>query len=682
MEVQEIFESNEFNDSDIYELKEEYGDNEEIIKELNILKEIHKFMKDEIFLDNSFLDSRGNRTKGWAEEEKRGGHKYYPPLGWIGFGVNIYDKYDNKYWVSSDNNKNEWAVAYHGVGRNQCSDNVKKIIKLILEGGLKPGSGQALKNEDDVMHPGKKIGIGVYCQPDPKIMEKYAGSVDINGTDYLVALMLRVKPNRIRCSSKKKDLWVLSGDFSEMRPYRILFKKKEKSYSLNKNFYLSNIKESLLNSVAENEKKNKRNNVKKEIIKRQINLKNKSEKINYNYNSNYNNNYNYYNNYNYKKDKLKQTLEDMCIMGSILKEEIIETKKTNPQAFVPIKEATKDKYCDIFCLGLLAQFLEDNGVTTVIERDECNNDNDESVTILQFIMNGMIEKKKYSMTFDFGDKRNNELLNNKYEQEKFHNKLRKKLSLEFNVPEDDIILTYPQKGSYNIQLIFQSNEFNELNLDVFKQKFKDDKELCYLKEINTSLIMDGCKLNKNMLDNNGNRVTGWGVGEKRGGYNYYPPLDNWMGFGLKVTGKYDNGNDEWLACDGNKNEWAVAYHGVRTKMKKNDGSNYTLEEAVRNIYIGGFKKGGAQVHQYKKDLKHKDKIVGEGIYCSPNPKVLEQYASYSRSHTIINGKRYMMGFMMRVKPDKIRISSSEPDYWVLNPTNDEIRPYRILVKEN
>ena len=41
-----------------------------------------------------------------------------------------------------------------------------------------------------------------------------------------------------------------------------------------------------------------------------------------------------------------------------------------------------------------------------------------------------------------------------------------------------------------------------------------------------------------------------------------------------------------------------------------------------------------------------------------------------------------MGFMMRVKPDKIRISSSVPDYWVLNPTDDEIRPYRILVKEN
>lgn len=204
MEIQDIFESKEFNDSDIYELKEEYGDDEEIIKELTTLKEIHTFINEEITLDNSFLDNRGNRINGWAEEEKRGGYKYYPPLEWIGFGINVYDKYGNNSWASSDNNKKEWAVAYHGVGRNQSSDNVKKAVKSILKGGLKPGFGQALKNEDDMMHPGKKIGIGVYCQPDPELMEDHAGTVDINGTEYLVALMLRVKPDRIRCSSKKK----------------------------------------------------------------------------------------------------------------------------------------------------------------------------------------------------------------------------------------------------------------------------------------------------------------------------------------------------------------------------------------------------------------------------------------------------------------------------------------------
>ena len=54
-------------------------------------------------------------------------------------------------------------------------------------------------------------------------------------------------------------------------------------------------------------------------------------------------------------------------------------------------------------------------------------------------------------------------------------------------------------------------------------------------------------------------------GRKTWSLPYYSP-QVWKGFGLKVKGKYDNGSDDWLACDGNENEWAVAYHGVRTKM--------------------------------------------------------------------------------------------------------------------
>ena len=52
-------------------------------------------------------------------------------------------------------------------------------------------------------------------------------------------------------------------------------------------------------------------------------------------------------------------------------------------------------------------------------------------------------------------------------------------------------------------LIFKTDEFNEIdiiNIDKFKAKCKNDndfKELCYLKHIHKSLIIEGCKLNKN-----------------------------------------------------------------------------------------------------------------------------------------------------------------------------------------
>ena len=62
--------------------------------------------------------------------------------------------------------------------------------------------------------------------------------------------------------------------------------------------------------------------------------------------------------------------------------------------------------------------------------------------------------------------------------------------------------------------------------------------------------------------------TNWGNEGKRGGFEYKPP-HGWIGIGLKVLGKYDNGNDDWLGNDGNKNEWAVAYRIVSGEYIKN-----------------------------------------------------------------------------------------------------------------
>ena len=109
----------------------------------------------------------------------------------------------------------------------------------------------------------------------------------------------------------------------------------------------------------------------------------------------------------------------------------------------------------------------------------------------------------------------------------------------------------------------------------------------------------------------------------------------WIGFGLNVRGNYDNGNDDWLNYDGNKNEWAVAYHGVGVgKGSKNpvdtirliikgDGGQLDNDERVF------LQPGSGQSHEYCMNVninKSKDKKVGRGVYCSPNPKVFEQYA--------------------------------------------------------
>ena len=431
--------------------------------------------------------------------------------------------------------------------------------------------------------------------------------------------------------------------------------------------------------------KQKVNNIKKKIIKRQKELGND--------NSNKD-----------PKEIEKQNLIDMSLLGTVIKSEIIKTKKENPNAFISIKEATKNKDKSIFGLGIMANILENKGIETVIERgDEDNNKididkDDYNSSTMQFLLNGLLENEKYNISFDFGKKQNNKLINDENEQEKLNKTLKNKISKEYGLSKDEVIIIHPpqklNQNHYDIQLIFQNNDFNNLDLKKFQSKFKNDDTLCYLKDIHKTLIMEGCKLSEDMLDSRGNKFfknneeykfnkcdedesngKNCQLNKKRGGYDYYEPI-GWMGFGLKVLGKYDNGNNDWLACNGNKNEWAVAYHGIGISQ------NYNLENVINNIANEGFKIGKIHACQFDDDLNHKGQKVGIGIYCSPNPLVMEQFASLSKTNIIIKGKRYQMGFMMRVKPDKIRISSSIKDYWVLNPSNDEIRPYRILVKEN
>ena len=237
-----------------------------------------------------------------------------------------------------------------------------------------------------------------------------------------------------------------------------------------------------------------------------------------------------------------------------------------------------------------------------------------------------------------------------------------------------------KQNTDKIQELFETVDFNEdnLNMDKIKEKCKNEmnlKELIALKQIQTNLIIKEINLNLNMLDSKGNKLSKWSVGEKRGGFDYIPPSNGWKAYGLNVLNKYDGGNNDWLAKDGNKNEWAVAYHGVGI-----GGNELTLEKVVNNIINERFKPGIGQAYAEYNDARHPGQKVGKGVYCSPNPKVMETYATTPTSSNI-NKKFFIIGIMIRVKPDKIRYSNAFEDYWVLNGDKDEMRPYRILIKE-
>jgi hypothetical protein len=178
-------------------------------------------------LDPDLLSGHGDNLEGkWAKNEKRGGKKYIPPKGWIGFGLNVLNKYDdgNNDWLACNGREGEWCVAYHGACRNLESDEVKKTVQLILKENLKPGKGQSFQDYDDLYHPNEKVGTGVYCSPDPRVMDEYSGKMEIEGVYYKIGFMLRVNPKKIRCPRAQRNYWVLNGNFDEIRPYRILVK--------------------------------------------------------------------------------------------------------------------------------------------------------------------------------------------------------------------------------------------------------------------------------------------------------------------------------------------------------------------------------------------------------------------------------------------------------------------------
>ena len=420
--------------------------------------------------------------------------------------------------------------------------------------------------------------------------------------------------------------------------------------------------------IKEKEKKIKLKNL---LLKRQYYMRKEFEKRFKNCNNN---------------EKINQFLEDMCIYGNVAEREIEE----NPDKYMKVEEVFNTKDGKLFCLGLLGKSLKNIGIKVFIEKNDNNKSEgifgyedyikeekkNEALTVFQFIASGYINKKKYILKFDFGEKETEELLNDIQKYNNFKKELIEKISNDYNTPTNKIIVTYPQKGSLDIQVIFQSEEFNNLDTEDFLNKFKNEGiygQLNKLKTIYEDMIMSACILKKDAFDNQGNRFEGWGEGECRGRKEYYPPK-GWIGYGLKVLNEYEN--DIWIGMENVEGEWCVAYHGIAGEKPSEE-----VKKVVGKIVKKGLKSGHNQMHSKCPDCLHKGKVVGDGAYCSALPEIARKFAGKCN----IKGEIYYVAFMLRVNQSKIRQCNTCDDsegnyYWVLNGTPDEIRPYRILYK--
>ncbi len=358
---------------------------------------------------------------------------------------------------------------------------------------------------------------------------------------------------------------------------------------------------------------------------------------------------------------IKRVLEDMAVFGCITKKLIDNTLSIGVNTYITIDEATqKDPNDPIYILGIFGKYLKNLGIETVIDKnygDNKDKNNNLSNTILQFIFNGLIFKKKYYLSFNLNDETIKKLFQNRTYKENFKNTLQKAISEEYGLYENDVIITEPIRDKYYLLIVLLKDDNINLTKENLQNKFQHIPDLCNLINVKKENIIEGIILNTCMLDSYGDNKKGnWDYYTKRGGEEYLPP-EGWIRYGLKVYNQYDNRNNNWLRCDNGEGEWCVAYSWLSYgKNALNFNNMYENEEDIKNI----------------------GKKVGKGIYTTQNPEFMEEITESVN----IKGKEYKLGLMLRVNPEKIRCPKNKDELWVVDGNSDEIRPYGILIKSD
>ena len=215
----------------------------------------------------------------------------------------------------------------------------------------------------------------------------------------------------------------------------------------------------------------------------------------------------------------------------------------------------------------------------------------------------------------------------------------------------------------------KSKKFYELHYNHFELKNPIISKLYELKFLSDNYLCYQCKIPKEYFDYRGNTLNPNSNNNLIRGTEKYDPPYGWIGIGLNVLEKYDNGSNDWLTNNSNSSKWAIAYHGISSK-----NSSDMIMKLLKYIIIKkDLKKAISKIKSNSNDKRNWGK-VGKGIYLTPNIRIAEQYTGIIS----FKEKKYKVLLMARVYIKGIR----EPEnshFWVLD--DKDIRIYRILFKE-
>ena len=402
-----------------------------------------------------------------------------------------------------------------------------------------------------------------------------------------------------------------------------------------------------------------RNEEKKELKKEEKNLKTK-EKIE--------------NRFNKIKSKGKlflkgeltdliERLEFSIDIKKILIEEINYNfnRKKNNNLITP--DETIRKYNDNYITNILAYFGGElclYNINTYIEKKPSN----KLLRQITFkiITNGLATQRVYKLIFE-SQKKKNEFKKNMEEWFKFNELIKDRIHGSFNVSKNDIYFFNYDIEKTEVSFIIYNKKINGISLMLkhFGVKTVVQPLLNYIILSNNIFKTEFCR-----------KPTDWpGKNLRRGGSKYYPPY-NYYGLSLRIDEKYKKFDSNWFGETGNNNgEWPIAYHGV--------GKGNVFMK-VLSILDDNLKEGAGQLYKSCVSRKNKDEFsyCHQGVYLAPDIDEAEKYA-----HKTSLGwfkKRFQFVIMARVNPKKIRDPGTFPVNWILNGNDEEIRPYRLLIK--
>jgi len=371
-------------------------------------------------------------------------------------------------------------------------------------------------------------------------------------------------------------------------------------------------------------------------------------------------------------------IENAINFSYILKHTIISNKKAFPNNFIDIEKTllspgllsqnkpSPNDYKYILCL--IGKILKNKDIEVGIYKNSGDKDRIDLASI-QFIFSGLINKKKYKIGFSekIGFEIYTVVINELTERKKFIEEWKTKISKITKVNKALIILTNP-RIIYN--RLYMDLAFNPQVGSINEQALRKALTKIDIIKVIKRPLLEGCRLSTNVFDPKYHAFYNKALlNQKRGGEEFIQPL-NWNAYGINVSGKYDFGNNLWLGNKNGKNEFAVAYFGINNLINK----NINIMENIMSI-MGNFETGKTYIDV--KNVRKPGQKCKSGAYFYKNPN----YAENSSEIIKIGGFEYKIMFMCRVKASKIMQSENFNECWILSPTPDEVRPYKILVKK-